>query len=156
VICDDVADMREILIEALEDDPAIRVVGHTDNGDGVVRLVSELQPDVVVLDLSMPGMDGLEAIPLIAKACPSAGITIFSGFAAARIADTAFELGADRYVEKGRPLAALTATLHDVVRARRELLVPALVSSESQATSLGSGISARNEVPSSAGLASDN
>ena len=61
----------------------------------------------------MPGMDGLEAIP----ACggpPSTAIVVFSGFAADRMRPPALELGAARYVEKGEPLEAVRATVHEV------------------------------------------
>jgi DNA-binding NarL/FixJ family response regulator len=120
VICDDVAEMRTVLCETLEEDGRVTVVGQADNGRDGVRLAAELQPDVVLLDLSMPELDGLEAIPLIASAAPRSGIVIFTGFAADRLSSLALSLGADRYVEKGGPLEDLLAAVYEVAASRRD------------------------------------
>jgi DNA-binding NarL/FixJ family response regulator len=61
----------------------------------------------------MPGLDGLEAIPLLKDAAPALGIIVFSGFAADRMRGPALALGADRYLEKGEPLDVI----RDAVRA---------------------------------------
>jgi DNA-binding NarL/FixJ family response regulator len=119
VLCDDVAALRAIVREVLEDEPDIEVVGEVDNGADGVLLIAQLQPDVVLLDLSMPGMDGLEAIPVIRRSAPDCGIIVFSGFAADRMAARALELGADRYEQKGVALEDLAASVYDVAAARR-------------------------------------
>jgi DNA-binding NarL/FixJ family response regulator len=119
IVCDDVPEMRAILRDALTEDDSVEIVSETDNGRDSVRAIRELQPDVVVLDLSMPDMDGLEAIPLIAKTAPQTGIIIFSGFAADRMQDVAIGLGADRYLEKGAPLGLLFNAVREVVAQRR-------------------------------------
>jgi DNA-binding NarL/FixJ family response regulator len=119
VVCDDVPEMRAILRDALTEDESVEIVAEVDNGRDGVRAILELRPDVVVLDLSMPDMDGLEAIPLIAKSSPRTGIVIFSGFGAERMRDVAIGLGADRYLEKGAPLALLYAAVREVAEMRR-------------------------------------
>jgi DNA-binding NarL/FixJ family response regulator len=119
VVCDDVSEMRKLLRFALETDPGMRVVGEADNGRDGARVIAELQPDVVVLDLSMPEMDGLETIPEIASAAPDTGIIIFSGFAAERMEEPALESGADLYIEKGSPLDDIIAAVRDVAEARK-------------------------------------
>jgi DNA-binding NarL/FixJ family response regulator len=124
VLCDDVAEMRELIRVALEDEAGAEVVAEADNGKDGARLVAELQPDVVVLDLSMPEMDGLEAIPLIASWSPRTAIVIFSGFAADRMIAPSSRLGADRYVEKGAGLAELTGAIREAVEARRRGVTP--------------------------------
>jgi len=119
VLCDDVAEMRALLRYTLEDDPAVRVVGEAENGLDGARMIAELQPDVVLLDLAMPEMDGLEAIPEIASSSPRTGIIVFSGFAADRMSESAIRSGADRYLEKGAPLDAVISTVHEVAESRR-------------------------------------
>jgi DNA-binding NarL/FixJ family response regulator len=101
------------------DEHEFSVVGEADNGHDAVRGAAELRPDVVLLDLSMPGLDGLEAIPLIAQSSPATGIVVFSGFAADRMRQAAIARGADRYIEKGEPLVALAAIVREVAEARR-------------------------------------
>jgi DNA-binding NarL/FixJ family response regulator len=119
VVCDDVSEMRKLLRFALETDPRMRVVGEADNGRDGARMIADLQPDVVLLDLSMPEMDGLEAIPEIVSSAPDTGIIVFSGFAAERMKQPALTSGADRYIEKGSPLDDIIAAVRDVADARR-------------------------------------
>jgi DNA-binding NarL/FixJ family response regulator len=118
VICDDVPEMREILREVLAEDPSVAIVGEAGNGRDCIRQIRELEPDVVLLDLSMPAMDGLEAIPLIIKEAPRTGIIIFSGFGGSRMGEVARTLGADHYIEKGTALADVVAAVRAVARRR--------------------------------------
>jgi DNA-binding NarL/FixJ family response regulator len=101
LICDDVAMLRELLRYELEEDDDVVVVGEADNGLDGVRLVEELAPDVVVLDLAMPGIDGLEAISLMVAVPKPPAILVHSGFDAATMRDRVLALGASRYLEKG-------------------------------------------------------
>jgi DNA-binding NarL/FixJ family response regulator len=119
VLCDDVADVRGILRSVMEEEPDVEVVGEADNGADGVRLVAELRPEVIVLDLSMPDMDGLEVIPLIVERAPETAIVVLSGFAADPMRAITLELGADRYLEKGESFDRLTVAVREVVEARR-------------------------------------
>ena len=119
VLCDDVPQLRVLLRYALEEEGDIEVVGEAGDGAAGVRLVTDLDPDAVLLDLSMPGMDGLEAIPRIREATQRAAIVVFSGFAAERMSDEALRLGADRYIEKGAPLEDVRTVVREAVQARR-------------------------------------
>ena len=119
VLCDDVSEMRTLLRYALETDPRMRVVGEADNGREGTRVIVELQPDVVLLDLSMPEMDGFETLLAIASSAPDTGIIVFSGFAAERMREPALQNGADLYIEKGLPLDQVISAVADVARARR-------------------------------------
>jgi DNA-binding NarL/FixJ family response regulator len=119
LICDDVAELRQLLRDLLADDPRMDVVGEAGNGRDCVVLAGQLRPDVVLLDLSMPDMDGLEVIPRLAKVSPDAGIVVFSGFVADRIGELALSLGADRYVEKGTALDMLANAVREVAEVRR-------------------------------------
>jgi DNA-binding NarL/FixJ family response regulator len=119
VVCDDVSEMRKLLRYALEADPRMRVVGEAENGREGARVIAELQPDVVLLDLSMPDMDGLETIPAISSAAPDTGIIVFSGFAADRMREPALQGGADLYLEKGLPLDEVISAVREVAVTRR-------------------------------------
>lgn len=116
-LCDDVPELRQLLRIILEEDPELRVVGEASDAAVGIEEIAELQPHVVVLDLSMPGLDGLEALPLIRRAAPDTAVIVFSGFTEEWMASVVLERGAARYIEKGRPL-------EDVRRAVRELTLP--------------------------------
>ena len=103
VLVDDVPAMRLVLRTVLELD-GIEVVGEAGDGLEGVELIVELRPDVAVLDLSMPGLDGLESITEIHARAPATQIVVFSGFARSQMGDPALERKAARYVEKGEPL----------------------------------------------------
>lgn len=117
-LCDDVADIRMLLRFALEDEPDLEVVGEADDGLTCVERIAQADPDVVVVDLSMPGLDGLEVISRVREANPDAGIVVFSGFAADRMDPLARSLGADRYLEKGAALDQVCRTVREVARER--------------------------------------
>ena len=120
LICDDVPMLRELLRYELEEDDGIVVVGEADNGNDGVRLVKELQPDVVVLDLAMPGLDGLEAIGLMRAVPNPPAILVHSGFDAATMRDRVLALGAERYLEKGGNLGEVRSAVRDLLEERSQ------------------------------------
>jgi DNA-binding NarL/FixJ family response regulator len=122
VLCDDVPLLRELTRVGLEEDPRLEVVGEAGEAKEGIRRASELRPDAILLDLSMPGMDGLEAIPLIREASPETAIVVFSGFSADRLGSQAVEQGADRYVQKGEGFASLRQIVFDACDAREAAL----------------------------------
>lgn len=65
LICDDSALMRKVLKRIIEDDPALEVIGMARNGDDAVEKARELRPDVITMDINMPGMDGITALQYI-------------------------------------------------------------------------------------------
>jgi signal transduction histidine kinase/ActR/RegA family two-component response regulator len=105
VVVDDTPDIRMLLTMSLEMDGDIKVVGEAGDGRAGVDLASQLQPDVVLIDLAMPVMDGLEALPLIRKACPRTRVVVLSGFEADAMAQRALDAGADGYLQKGLPVS---------------------------------------------------
>ena len=118
LVCDDVAMLRELIRYELEEDDDVVVVGEADNGLDSVRLVEELSPDAVVLDLAMPGIDGLEAITRMRAVPDPPAILVHSGFDAATMRDRVLALGAARYLEKGGNLQEVRQALREVVRTR--------------------------------------
>ena len=80
VVIDDTTDIRDLLRFALSRG-GMDVVGEAGDGQAGVEVVREERPDVVLLDLAMPVMDGVEALPLIRELVPDAQIIVFSAFA---------------------------------------------------------------------------
>jgi DNA-binding NarL/FixJ family response regulator len=109
LLCDDCAPVRELVRLVLESE-GIEVVGEVADGGAAIEEAGRCQPDVVLLDISMPAMDGLEALPEIQRVAPQARVVVFSGFDNPVIVERALELGAVRYVEKGgRPEEIIAA-----------------------------------------------
>lgn len=104
VLCDDTAELRELTRFCLEETEDLHVVGEAADAETGVELIEELHPDVVLLDLSMPGMSGLEAIRKIRVASPRTAIVILSGMSRKRVADVCIALGASDFVEKREPV----------------------------------------------------
>jgi len=115
LLVDDVADLRFLLRVVLETDGGFEVVGEAGDGESAVQLCAASRPDVIILDLSMPTMDGLEALPRLRQLAPDALIAVLSGFEGGRIARSTSELGADAYFEKGTPPAAVLDALKDLL-----------------------------------------
>jgi DNA-binding NarL/FixJ family response regulator len=115
LICDDVAMLRELMRYELEEDDDVVVVGEADNGLDGVRLVKELHPDVVLLDLAMPGIDGLEALTLMRAVPTPPVVLVHSGFDAATMRDRVLALGAADYLEKGGNLREVREAVRRVM-----------------------------------------
>ena len=118
-LVDDVPELRELIRFGIEDDPGFEVVGEAGDGRGALEGIAETRPAAVLLDLSMPDMDGFAAIAEIRSRAPEIAIVILSGFSAARMSESALERGADGYVEKGTPIEELRRTTRRAVSARR-------------------------------------
>ena len=102
LLADDVPDIRDLLRLTVERDGRFEVVGEAGDGREAIQLSSELTPDIVVLDLAMPNMDGLQAIPEVRSHIGENGrIVVLSGFESERLAPQAIKTCADAYVEKG-------------------------------------------------------
>jgi DNA-binding NarL/FixJ family response regulator len=77
-----------------------------------VEATADLQPDVVLLDMSMPRMSGLQAIPRMRRRAPGTSIIGLSSHSAARMAGPSIEIGAHSYLEKGAGLDDIRAAIH--------------------------------------------
>lgn len=123
LIVDDMPDIRLLLRMNFEQDGRFEVVGEADDGLEAIETAAVVRPDVVVLDLAMPRMDGLQVIPLIKQRSPDTEVVIYSGFAASQLETTARTLGAAAYVEKTTSLATLNEAL--LAACKLELAPPA-------------------------------
>lgn len=101
VLADDSDDLREILTVALERTGRFSVVASVADGEAAREAVARLAPDLVLLDLAMPGAGGLDALPLVRAAAPEARVIVVSGFARDGLGPVVRDRGAVGYVEKG-------------------------------------------------------
>lgn len=99
-IAEDYGVVREALRHLLNAQEGLEVVGEAADGHEAMRLVASTDMDVLLLDLGMPHMDGLEALSRIRAAAPHVGVVVLSSHPAALYADRALEAGASSYVEK--------------------------------------------------------
>lgn len=114
VLADDTTEYRLLLRLILQQDGRFEIVGEAATGVDAVRLCCDEAPDVIVLDLAMPVMDGLQAIPEIRAQAPETAIVVLSGFARGRLERQALASGARAYVEKGEAFSIIVSTLLDV------------------------------------------
>lgn len=130
VIVDDDADVRSLLEVVFEVDGRFEVVGTAIDGAQGVALVERAQPDVVVLDLRLPVMDGLTAIPLLRRCAPHARIVVFSAFPDPFTLLDVLRRGADSYIDKAMAWSDLVPTITGLMGTPDEL-GPAEVDTES-------------------------
>lgn len=113
LLCDDAEGFRALMRVSLAADPAIEIVGEAADGEAGVDAAAALQPDVVLLDMSMPRMGGLQAIPKMRRRAPRTSIIGLSSLSASRMAAPSKEIGAHSYLEKGTELEEIRAAIHE-------------------------------------------
>jgi DNA-binding NarL/FixJ family response regulator len=111
LVCDDVEAFRALMRYTLEEDPGIEVVGEAADGRAAIGAAERLQPDVVLLDLTMPVLDGIDAIAAVLESAPGARVVALSGWGADRMADAAMQQGAVAYLEKTDDVQAIRAAV---------------------------------------------
>lgn len=114
LVVDDAEDLRTLLHIKLDRSESLEVVGEAEDGVEAVEQATRLQPDLVLLDVAMPRMDGLEALPLIREAVPGVRVVVLSGFNEETMAQNAIAAGAEHYVVKGAPLGELVELLESL------------------------------------------
>ncbi|HET7310802.1 MAG TPA: response regulator [Mycobacteriales bacterium] len=114
LVVDDAANLRELLTVLLDVEDDFEVVGTAADGVQALDRADALEPDIVLLDLAMPVMDGLQALPGLRERLPNARIVIFSGFEHEALAREALAAGADAYIEKGTSVMQLVARLRQL------------------------------------------
>jgi PAS domain S-box-containing protein len=119
VVIDDAAEVRALVRTRIRLSRRFQVVGEGSDGSAAVELASTHQPDLLLLDVSMPGMDGLEALPLIVAKSPATRVVMYSGFAEEGLARRTRELGAAAFFEKSTSLDTLVEDLLEVLASTR-------------------------------------
>ena len=100
LIVDDHEMVREGLRTILQEDTGVKVLGEADNGEKALELVDKLHPDIVLLDLKMPGMGGIEVCRRICALHPSTAVIALTTFADETLARECIQAGARGYVLK--------------------------------------------------------
>jgi two-component system invasion response regulator UvrY len=121
LIVDDHELVRVGLRQILADYPVIEIVGEAGNGETALRLSREVRPDVVLLDICMPGLSGLETTVRLKQARPSLAVIILSVHETAPYPERLMEAGAAGYLTKGCPVTELVQAIGTVARGGRHI-----------------------------------
>ena len=124
VLAEDHGVVRQGVRALLEKEPGFSVVGEASDGLQVADLVERTKPDVLVLDLVMPGLGGLDAAREVVRRSPRTRIVILSMHASEAFVVQAFRSGAAAYVLKDSSAAELVRAIREVVNGRRYLSPP--------------------------------
>ncbi len=114
LIVDDHEVVREGLRLSLSRAPHVRVIGEASDGAGAVALVERRRPQVVIMDVRMPGMDGLEATKQIIEKVPETAVLIFTAYSERSLLGRGLESGAKGYILKEAPHATLLRAIEKV------------------------------------------
>ena len=120
-LVDDVPELRELVRLGLEEDPDFEIAGEAGDGRSGIEGIAATEPDAALVDLSMPDMDGLQAIPEIRERHPDLTIIVLSGFSADRMGEIVLDRGADAYIEKGTPIQDIRDATRVAVATRRRI-----------------------------------
>ena len=112
VLVDDIDEMRDLVRMLLTRDGRFGIVGEASDGASAIDVVAQTQPDLVVLDVKMPGVSGLEALPQLHQVSPFTRIVMLSVFSADEMAAVARDLGAVGYLEKQSEVSHLATQLY--------------------------------------------
>jgi two-component system nitrate/nitrite response regulator NarL len=114
-LCDDAPEYRRLLREVLNDEDDLDVVGEACDGAECVDEVAGAEPDVVLLDLNMPRMDGLETLPRLRILAPKAKVVVLTSGDAAYHESDAMEAGADAFIQKPMDVFELAGMIREKV-----------------------------------------
>jgi two-component system, NarL family, response regulator LiaR len=126
ILAEDHTLVREGTREILERHGEIDVVGEASDGEAAVRLAGSLRPDVVILDIGMPGMGGLEAVRQIKAECPEVGVLVLTVHDEDQYVFAALEAGAAGYLLKDVPGDRLVEAV-EAVRIGEPVLHPSVI-----------------------------
>ena len=121
VLADDHPVVRQGLRGVLEAEPDFAIAAETGDGLETVRVVERLQPDVLVLDLLMPGLGGLDVLTIVRRRSPQTGVVVFSMYAGEDCILQALRNGALAYVLKGCDAAHVVEAVRRAAAGRRYL-----------------------------------
>ena len=115
LIVDDMPAVRQALRWAFEDTPNLIIVGEAKNGKDALTLVTRLHPDIVILDLEMPQLDGFAVAKIIKQLDPSPLIIFLTVHSSKAIRQRAIAVGGDAFVEKSAGLPALLTQIQYLI-----------------------------------------
>lgn len=100
IIADDHPVVRQGTCQLLQQEPDLEVVGEAANGEEAVRLAASLKPDIAIIDIAMPGVDGIEATKRIKEICPSTAVLVLTAYDEDQLVFALLEAGAAGYLLK--------------------------------------------------------
>jgi len=118
MIVDDHTMVREALRVVLEQDSSMEVVAEAGDGDAALRLAQELAPDVVVMDVALPGPSGIETTRRLLARCPQIKVLALSTYLDRRIVQQMLDVGARGYIAKSAAGAELKQGIRNLVAGR--------------------------------------
>jgi DNA-binding NarL/FixJ family response regulator len=114
LVVDDHPIVRQGLVAALEDEADFQVVGSAGSAEDALSLLDTVKPEVVLLDLELPGIGGVEAIPRLLASCPGVGVLVFTAYDTDERVLGAVRAGAKGYLLKGATAADIAAAVRAV------------------------------------------
>ena len=111
-LADDHTIVRQGLAKLLEGEPDLQVIGEAENGREAVAKVEKLEPDIVLMDIAMPLLNGIEATRQIRKICPQTRVIILSMHSHERYISELFSLGASGYLLKSSTGSDIIDAIH--------------------------------------------
>ena len=115
LVVDDYEPFRRFVSSTLEKRPALQIVGEASGGLEAVRRAEELKPDLILLDIGLPTLNGIKAARQIRKLAPESKIIFLSQESSAEVVQEALNLGAWGYVVKARAGSDLLAAVEAVI-----------------------------------------
>jgi DNA-binding NarL/FixJ family response regulator len=135
LIVDDHEVVREGLRLTLSRAPHIRIVGEASDGASAIELALRRKPDVVIMDVRMPGMDGLEATRSLTDQAPDSKVLIFTAYSERSLLSRGFDSGANGYILKEAPHQTLVRAIEKVAAGEGYVdpaLMPAFLAGKDQ------------------------
>jgi DNA-binding NarL/FixJ family response regulator len=114
MVVDDHPIVRQGLVAALEDESDFQVVGAASSAEEALTLAGQHRPDVVLLDLELPGISGVEAIPRLLETSPSTRILVFTAYDTDERVVSTIRAGAKGYLLKGAAVAEIASAIRAV------------------------------------------
>lgn len=116
LIVDDSSLIRNLLRNCFEAEPGWLVCGEAVNGKEAIEAAERIHPNLIVLDLSMPIMNGFEAAKVLSKEMPSVPLVMFTSFMTGNLEREAFASGIRRVIVKSGPLTELVGCVRSLVK----------------------------------------
>ncbi|MGL5836003.1 MAG: response regulator, partial [Waterburya sp.] len=114
LLVDDQKSIRLKLQEVLSSETSLQIVGTANNGEKAIALIESLRPDVLLLDIEMPTMNGIQATEIVSQRFPDCRILVLSSHEDQAYVQQAIAAGADGYILKNAPAADLVMAIHSV------------------------------------------
>ena len=116
IVVDDTEESREMILRMLQFDSSLEVIGGARSGLEAIDLAQRIKPDVIVMDHTMPGMDGLETLRHMKQKAPKLPVLLLTGHACMGVAVEGLDLGAYDYMLKPVAISELIIKMEEAVR----------------------------------------